>query len=283
MGIIIRKIPWTRQPQAPSLDRSNPIGRFVTSAFAPRSISSGLVQGSKGHLLGSGQILGAGRFGPTWKYTSSPTGSAWSERPIGLKGGSVLFILTPDWLISGSTQEMVHLGDVTASNFLRLYFESAGGSADRFTGKYRGNGGSSVPIFGPVKTDAELKQRIVLCYTWKTEVGVNDGVTAFYENGVLVDSDSALDLRAMLEPSDLGMMVAFNGDVELIAFFSKALTEQEAVSVSNHPYQIFQPRTQYIPVGVADVVAGRIMSSLAYHGGLVGPGGIAGSSGGLAG
>lgn len=64
-------------------------------------------------------------------------------------------------------------------------------------------------------------------------------------------------------------------------FWNRSITEAEVREISQNPYQILQPRTQYVGVEVV-AAAGRI-NSLAYKGGLAGHGGIAGHGGGLAG
>lgn len=72
----------------------------------------------------------------------------------------------------------------------------------------------------------------------------------------------------------------WDGDIEYVAKWSRALSAAEQKSFQENPYQILQPRTQYIPIAAA--ASGRIMGSLAGQGGLAGNGGIAGIGGGCA-
>lgn len=118
------------------------------------------------------------------------------------------------------------------------------------------------------------------------------GNVRVYRDGVL-DSTLGSGATAAMKGNDIDMWIgggqglSNDGTPDRLCgphfFFNGTLTDGEAMSFSNDTWNLFQPRTQYIPVGVADVVGGRIMSSLAYHGGLAGKGGIAGAAGGLAG
>jgi len=77
--------------------------------------------------------------------------------------------------------------------------------------------------------------------------------------------------------------LSFRGKLYYAYFYDWRLLNSHAQILKHNPYQIFQSRTQIIPIEVAAPVGGRIMSSLAYSGGLAHKGGIAGKGGGLAG
>ena len=75
---------------------------------------------------------------------------------------------------------------------------------------------------------------------------------------------------------------SLNGTIKYMHVFNKLLPLGYIENIRKNPYQLLQPRTQYIGLGEA-APTGRIMGSLAANGGLAGQGGIAGIGGGLAG
>jgi len=119
-----------------------------------------------------------------------------------------------------------------------------------------------------------------------------DGTSSkVYLNGDLVASQTAaaidaagattggIRVGAVLVANDR----AFEGHMSYVYIKKGVLTDREARSLHQDPYQIVKPAVPQLYFVPTAAVAGRIMSSLASHGGLAGYGGIAGKGGGLAG
>jgi len=88
--------------------------------------------------------------------------------------------------------------------------------------------------------------------------------------------------------TDLGSYNAgfyFNGKMYMALTYTRELSEGEMNELSLNPYSILRPAVplQYFTPAEEAAIIGRIMGSIAGHGGLVGHGGLAGKRGGLAG
>jgi hypothetical protein len=112
----------------------------------------------------------------------------------------------------------------------------------------------------------------------------------YYENGIIVDTGT----QVIAPTSGTGDWIlggernknpSFDSDVDFVDFqvFPYAMSEQEVFRHSKDPYGLHLITSQNVYTPTAAVGGGRIMSSLANHGGLAGFGGLAGQGGGLAG
>ena len=119
-------------------------------------------------------------------------------------------------------------------------------------------------------------------------------VASFSPNGANVDlqfyingkaSGSATNFSSNFTPNNFGGHGSeyLIGDIVYFKIYKDVTkTAAEARSLYNNTWQAFKPQTQFVDISSV-APSGRIMSSLANHGGLAGHGGIAGIGGGLAG
>lgn len=108
-----------------------------------------------------------------------------------------------------------------------------------------------------------------------------DGVEEATASGDLHSDYSSQQIRVGATGTSGTPSRKLDGKISWLFLFDRPKSAIEIKSLMNNPYQILQPRTQYVGVEVV-AAAGRI-NSLAYKGGLAGHGGIAGQGGGLAG
>jgi len=124
---------------------------------------------------------------------------------------------------------------------------------------------------------------------WIHLAGTYDGANAkLYDNGVntktvATTTDPDYTGATRLDIGDRGTEARrWKGPVASVLIFNRALTANEVYEHYTDTLGMFCLSSQPY-FSAPDVVAGRVMSSLAYRGGLAAEGGIAGIGGGLAG
>lgn len=136
--------------------------------------------------------------------------------------------------------------------------------------------------FSPAITDLHTYQ---ICYNGEGDVKTNfraflDGVEVTVDDGVTVSASNNVTVIGNRQNGNL----PHSGFIEYLFVFNKDLSAVGSTLHRDVYRRVLKPSTP-LSYSTASGVAptGRIMSSLAYNGGLAGSGGIAGSGGGLAG
>lgn len=279
-GLIPVRVPWTSQPpyNAP-IDRSNPYSRGLSFVWTPHG--SNLGPGSN-----TGMPIGGTEHGLATRGTATdgelitiPDHDALS----GAINGSVMYLTivrSRGHVDQGSgTNEIFTKGTEWALRLFNTEVFSCliGGTTQSFGAADDGEWHTIVGLGGD-RPSASDRTGVILDGTF---IGENSGgsYSPSTEPLIIGSTDTARNADA-----DIALILFWNrGWWNPDTDFPGARVTSQLQGLINNPWQIFQPRTLYIPVGVADVVGGRIMSSLVRSGGLVGQGGIAGEGGGLAG
>lgn len=113
---------------------------------------------------------------------------------------------------------------------------------------------------------------------------LNGKVTALSASGAqsgTVDGGTGVPIR-IGNSAYSGASNEWDGPIYKVALYDTALTAGQIQSLTHDPYGAFRVIQRRVGLVPAAAPSGRIMSSLAHHGGLAGAGGIAGAGGGLA-
>lgn len=115
--------------------------------------------------------------------------------------------------------------------------------------------------------------------------GIQQAQNSGFSSSYSWDTAFDLILGAWGDTDGIGAHATYDyaGGLSDVFICHEALSAAEILSLYRDFGQIWEPILQPINVNVVAAPSGRIMSSLARHGGLAGHGGIAGKGGGLAG
>lgn len=277
------KRPWTRLPANPRIDWSNSItDKLSFACYLPiaknlvNNRSASTIQPVNTSILGRGmetvdgtgteEIIfpargdAAGDINVTTDYTilwiGKKTGTDGSfSAPLTMRNG---FVLEWQWFENGgnlnfdndSTTNTSTIGIGTVGNI--VYYGVSSNPGEGFH-HYLKDG-----IRGEFKTDTDPAQTIT--------TAPRSGIPAEFTFGQLITGTAGNNLFAVHHAA---------------LIWKRKLRIIEVESVFDNIFSLLVPRTVSIHIPAA-AVGGRIMSSLARHGGLAGYGGIAGQGGGLA-
>lgn len=283
--MIIRKIPWTRQPPfGVPLDRNHPAFQGLILAYCFNEGGNTAID--------LAAIEAAGRPNPNIGLTESPTpmvGRYWATNEGGLAWdwdaslgeGDPTFLLDymPNARIqffAGDGYSRLLVAEInpvgTNPGLWRTGPTGEGGSWDiiESTTDYTMFQVSNTGIWDA--TDTIPMSRDYGAHLLTFEDG---GTTSIYENGSLLatkaspvtsfgGSDRVHTLNGQFS-EDRG----FNGTWNLLVLWRKGLNDSLAQSLSANPWQIFQPRTIYIPVDVTAAGAGASGRNPGMSGGML--------------
>ncbi len=133
-------------------------------------------------------------------------------------------------------------------------------------------------------TNIQAKKWQWVAYRWRPK----DGQVDFLVNGKFIESIATTTGTIVYtgDEFDIGHAhtaanLEFKGKIDYVRFYNRVLNYSEMEELYRNPYPEYYTDIQWMG-RVAAPAGGRIMSSLAYRGGLAGEGGIAGQGGGLA-
>ena len=241
----IRKIIRTSQPQTPcGIDWSNPVTRGLTVANTGNSRLN-LVDG-KPELISTSYPSSPNKSGICLNQTTDTAPRYWKTKPTG-SNGLTIFCVT-DAQVKGAAA-FVYGG----------YFSSSTGEGFSLS-QY--NGGllaatvfpSSLEITKPLKSDASGMTTCALVrrgtsLTMKT--WLNGVFTTSTDNGgsfVGLDTAGFFEVLTGVTPANQGARS------NLLLTFDRALSDAEIKSLSDNPWQIFQPLSQPIYTNNQDII-----------------------------
>lgn len=229
-GMFKRRIPWARKPNGtPSIDWSNPLSKDLSQAifnFRRDSVR-------KANLVESGN-------------------------PVHIRG---------NWVNDG-TDDAIDLPSGTFLNssdytiFIRFsvtsYATKVAAGANATPDTWIGSTSSGYTFRAPT---TQLTHNATDTGVLHTLACVSRGGNAeLYFDGTLSASAGAQATQGGGESKlgQYGSNTSYNldGEYEYFIKYDRALSASEIKSISDNPYQIIQPRTQYIPVGVAAAPSG---------------------------
>ena len=294
MSLLPRKIPWTaRPPGGVGMDWASPITRDLVAYFPLTYLTERDITGkSRTATLTKG---GSPTPDREQGFPSTYFNRASNEKILIDKTALFDTAGLNTWAI-----EIWALFDGSSSTTYDLVGQWNSASLNKhviITGPHNNN-----KAFLEVKNDAEASvvvsnQGPTLYPTdglWHQILATFEANTAahLYVDGALIGSDTSSVGIMDTDSSEnwvVGGQQDFNNNLYYgwlrdLRFWRRVLTPEEVRSLYWDHWQVFEPQMQFLPVAAgAPPVGGRIMSSLAYHGGLAGQGGIAGAGGGLAG
>ena len=260
--MISRKEPWKSQPQVPAgVDWSNPLTRGLRAIvyagrpynFATNRFLTSTVQGGAITPYGLG-------------FASAAVATNIVELPFELNGAvSIHAVVSRDASASGrdsgNPNSVASIAGNRSAALEPTFWEfnignSYGSASDVDKPRFINN---AVAI-GSIYLDGVLLS------------GTNPATTAltngrFYSITASAASGATASGTGKTRLFNLNGQYGLNGRVPLIALWNRALSESEIAELSENPWQLLQPRTQYIPVSVT---SGPLTH--ATDGALAGPG-----------
>ncbi len=262
---IIRKIPWTIKPSFPQVNFGHPLAKGLQLVVAPIDGTMRDIGPFGVAVTTNTSDITQGKFGHAAKNGPGTDTRVEYAAPPGFDTETSQFIL---YRLTGDTVGFITDYGATGGDPHCAIFNRGSGTVATLINIFA-DGASSVPQNTWIDHGVARRLSFKRIYF----LGIDDG-----GDTIVTDHGSG--------PVTLGNRGsggdAADIDTALFLQWNRVLDPAEFKSLHENPWQMFQPRTQIIPIEVA-VVGGRIMSSLAYSGGLAQKGGIAGKGGGLAG
>jgi len=249
-----RKIPWTKKPELPQskIDWSNPIARGLKIALLVNE-GSGLISRNIADKNNNGVMLSAdGGYGVNSK------GRYWAATDNTGNQRAIEVAVNPS---EGSSNRTVMLGltPVTAYPAGERLIATAGAEAvgERWTFK-TSNGNLRIEIQGSGYSSSlapiENEYNVAGCRLNGTTLGSHDlflnGETESTSGGGTVNTAASVFTVLGAAPNSGG---GERNDAQLTFCYhwDRALSDIEMLSIQQNPYQILQPRTQYIDLFTA--------------------------------
>jgi hypothetical protein len=254
-GSIVRKIPWTRQPPpGVQIDKGNPLSRGLVGVF---NAGTEVTQNQAGNY-GSNKTLGAGPTGRGALYDTTNVNRRHSFLSTDIPDGALsnadglsVVVVANVASVSGTNQSLLGIMNNTDTTARGWYIHSDYNSDNiGFT------------VFGVAATDSGISTPIgsdfTTVFTWdgsNTTYRVQEGGTITTASGSVSTGTGGIDgyhigcfqkntTEGPFAPMEAG------GVIYATLIYNRVLSSSEKQSISENPWQIFQPRTQIIPTFV---------------------------------
>jgi len=262
---IIRKIPWTSHPpDGTKLSASHPLTRGLVCATLQGS-SPNLVNLSKSGDLASGgtPVISGGPNGQEHETSAGfATTGANNVEAIDIGNPHTLFALVTQADNADNNQQQSLIGiETTAVNRYcgieyRSNISTSGNRMFRFY--FRLSGSSSLKALGNAGAYA-IGESVAVCgVQYSTtdrrifEQGIEAGTNTTSHSGSFQSTEYSLgQIQAGGSLGQQGASDFFRGSISMTLVYDRALSPIEVKSLSDNPWQIFEPRIQIIPVLVA--------------------------------
>lgn len=267
------KRPWTRQPPANTqIDKSNPLTRGLVLAFHGNNIGVDSLYDSVRNTTDEWQLNASG--GGVTKPILLPTDEGlalsnsideryyWKHSSIGPNGQSKASMLVRFRVTEAANNGAMPLGAGESGNSGQNVFCIKAYSDYISIAVVTSSGFSQVNDATPVPNGEWITFVAVFDGDTGTFYGYRDGVQVIDSGGITNNSivDSVGTNFYKIANGDSGdSNREFDGDVLIGAVWhGVALTDEEAIELSENPWQIFKPETVYYPLAQAAAPAGSL-------------------------
>lgn len=238
--MLVQKIPWTRQPPPGTpIDWGNPATKGLIAAISGIE-SVNLVTGRQLTVTGPNGVV-VGKDGVSYPFN----GTTYLSTPVSTGGAPYTLFAVETCTSAGANRVFCGLGD--------------SGSSANLAEIYRGNTDSSL-LFIEITAGASVQPAAVanssVINSRYTVAGVTYSTTdrVAYSNGVkLASSTVSLPIISAANTFYVGVeryngaFAGHNvGNIPLALLFTRALSAAEIKSLSDNPWQLFQPITRRI-------------------------------------
>ena len=255
--MISREIPWKSQPQVPiGVDWTNPITQDSAFGWVGSNPHRELLKGAApstdqtaqvGSSVGLAAKSSAGQVNIEWPNTYITTSNG-----VGTGDFALLIFANPNGSGAGPEHMLAQKNDAGGSPFAQCaLFANAGSNAAYVAG--------SVCFFTYNNTNIGVTAAGACDGKWHVFVGVRRGYNhEIWRDGILLNAVSNAPLQitqanryTAIGSRGNGTTESYTKDAALAWAWNRALKASEIAELSANPWQLFQPRTQYIPVSAA--------------------------------